>query len=103
MRSLRHKRTRQNKSKLTVKCVLIGASDTLYSPVTNTFLCTSSRRHFFDCAVSVKEIECILEINETKKVTKRNSATFAMFVSYLPTDSGFDQGNVATDQSSRNI
>ena len=63
---------------LTVRWVFMGASDNLYSPVTRTFLWTSSLRHFFDWAVNVNEIEWILETRDTKSAKRKNSVTSAM-------------------------
>ena len=55
---------------LTVKCVLIGASDNLYSPVTRISLCTSSLIHFCVPADNVNNKELHLYIKEN-----RNKAT----------------------------
>lgn len=55
---------------LTVKCVLIGASDNLYSPVTKISLCTSSLIHFCVPADNVNNKELHLYIKEN-----RNNAT----------------------------
>ena len=62
----------------TVKCVWIGASESLYSPVTRISLWTSSLRHFLLPADNVNDRPFAWNTSEKQKVTRPR--TVAIFV-----------------------
>ena len=70
----------------TVRCVCIGASESLYSPVTSISLWTSSLRHFLLPADNLNDKQFACKIKDKEKVDRSTYIAAILNICYRVLD-----------------